>query len=46
MIITMQQRTITITDPSEAKEMDLEFTQSPQGYLKLRRRHNGISINR
>ena len=46
MIITMQHRIITITEPSEAKEIDLEFRTISWKYLKLRRRQRGISIKR
>ena len=46
MIITMQHRIMTITEPSEAKEIDLEFRTILRMYLKLRRRQRGISIKR
>ena len=46
MIITMQHRIITITEPSEAKEIDLGFKAISRKDLKLRRRQRGISIKR
>ena len=46
MMITMQQRTMTMTDPREAKEMDLPVRRTAEAYRRLRIKHRGISIKR
>lgn len=46
IMITIQHRIITITDPREAKEIDLKSERKGERYLKLRNRQRGISMKR